>query len=719
MSGNGSDRKRDKPDDVDTPPVSKKQLQEAQAFEQAFDGKMMELTKLLKTFPPEADPNLWQIQEDMFTLAGYMVKITKPVKLEATKEKSKSTIIDFLRLILGKLKTGTLQDYIPTTTDKFWEKEASELQDKLQRQIEANNTLGNDLRLAWDENKTKVTELDQKIASDTSTIQKLEADLMKANVEIQNLQSIVQQGEASSKSLLSQSQREVESLTSQIETLTQQLSTASTVNNNMDFTSSMISQEAFPELSSTSLSSLNTLFYSQGGPRPTPPTQRPTQRPTPQPKQASKITPKIQRWIENLRTTRDPETYIHIIFGDNPILENIEQLKTKIYTAAKETCKCQPTNCKCQEIVKSLQTRAAPGHKPVIAMISKNVREFRRKLEKTIINDLKLTLIDLYNRKWPELIPGEAKIDDTDKPEKELKFFVKQIPVEAENIKDELEQQLPKLNQVVRILRRDGTPTTTIWATIEDNPDNRKRLEDAAKKGVYVRNWRRPLELEQRNDVTQCSKCQQFGHDFRKCRNPTPKCRICSMEHFTRDHIKTDGEEYKCINCGNNHQANSRKCKKLLEAEKLQLAKKESNPARNRTITTTKPTQGNKRSNTKECFVCRKPGHIAKNCPEKQDQRNQPNNTQQPSLNQRPRGGKNRAQHNTDNRNQGTDMYNLLTSFLSAAGGPDYYKNNLSSWADVTRKNSTNHRGRANNNNNNRNQNPTTTNSNRSSWKRR
>jgi len=58
--------------------------------------------------------------------------------------------------------------------------------------------------------------------------------------------------------------------------------------------------------------------------------------------------------------------------------------------------------------------------------------------------------------------------------------------------------------------------------------------------------------------MTQCFKCQKFGHTAAKCRDSMPTCRNCAEGHDSRE---CKSEVVKCANCKGPHKASSVKCK--------------------------------------------------------------------------------------------------------------------------------------------------------------
>ena len=64
--------------------------------------------------------------------------------------------------------------------------------------------------------------------------------------------------------------------------------------------------------------------------------------------------------------------------------------------------------------------------------------------------------------------------------------------------------------------------------------------------------------------VTQCHRCQQFGHGTTNCRLP-PKCVKCIGNHLTSQCQKTQEQKPQCVNCKGEHPANYSKCEVYLK----------------------------------------------------------------------------------------------------------------------------------------------------------
>ena len=67
--------------------------------------------------------------------------------------------------------------------------------------------------------------------------------------------------------------------------------------------------------------------------------------------------------------------------------------------------------------------------------------------------------------------------------------------------------------------------------------------------------------------VTQCFKCQKFGHNFFECKETQSTCLRCGGDH-RHSTCSTLREQAKCANCAGNHAANFKGCPKFREAQK-------------------------------------------------------------------------------------------------------------------------------------------------------
>lgn len=65
-------------------------------------------------------------------------------------------------------------------------------------------------------------------------------------------------------------------------------------------------------------------------------------------------------------------------------------------------------------------------------------------------------------------------------------------------------------------------------------------------------------KYNKKQKITQCYKCQRFGHGRNNCHRMVV-CMRCAKNHETKD-CPTPNENHKCHNCGEGHMANDPKC---------------------------------------------------------------------------------------------------------------------------------------------------------------
>ena len=78
------------------------------------------------------------------------------------------------------------------------------------------------------------------------------------------------------------------------------------------------------------------------------------------------------------------------------------------------------------------------------------------------------------------------------------------------------------------------------------------------------------------SEPLQCYKCQRLGHRADSCKGKT-RCLLCGGEHNNKDCSTKKEEDFKCANCGGAHKANSRECKYIKSARKVEEVRAKEN----------------------------------------------------------------------------------------------------------------------------------------------
>ena len=125
------------------------------------------------------------------------------------------------------------------------------------------------------------------------------------------------------------------------------------------------------------------------------------------------------------------------------------------------------------------------------------------------------------------------------------------------DIQSELEEiNNIKVAKLFRIQSRSlDKPTQLIRVFTDDDLACRKAIDN----GVYICNELKRCEASKTEPrVTQCYKCQNFGHMAINCPNQQ-RCLRCGDNHAVRD-CKIPKQQVKCINCRGEHPAQYKDC---------------------------------------------------------------------------------------------------------------------------------------------------------------
>lgn len=97
-----------------------------------------------------------------------------------------------------------------------------------------------------------------------------------------------------------------------------------------------------------------------------------------------------------------------------------------------------------------------------------------------------------------------------------------------------------------------------------ENDDLKKKILKEGRLKMKLRSFKIE-EYKKPIKITQCYRCQGFGHVKRQCTNKKSKCFICGEEHEG----KCESKVRKCANCKEEHLSNSSKCKFIKDRIKL------------------------------------------------------------------------------------------------------------------------------------------------------
>jgi len=109
-------------------------------------------------------------------------------------------------------------------------------------------------------------------------------------------------------------------------------------------------------------------------------------------------------------------------------------------------------------------------------------------------------------------------------------------------------------SQDIRVVYHSGPKSDVVTdLVIEVSPKILRQIEG---KKAYIGGIRSTLNLN--HSVSQCFKCQKYGHTAKNCREEQSTCRNCAENHDSRSCKVKDN--FKCCNCKGMHKASSDGC---------------------------------------------------------------------------------------------------------------------------------------------------------------
>lgn len=143
--------------------------------------------------------------------------------------------------------------------------------------------------------------------------------------------------------------------------------------------------------------------------------------------------------------------------------------------------------------------------------------------------------------------------------EKLLHVVFRGIPVEVktEDIEEDLKEKGLNPQNIIRMTKGpEKTPMPLVLVLLPKTDKDVFNLTDILRLKITVETQK------SRNTITQCYRCQRFGHAQSRCK-AHPKCVKCGEDHQSYDCNKSRQEPATCANCGKAHPANYRGCEKF------------------------------------------------------------------------------------------------------------------------------------------------------------
>lgn len=139
---------------------------------------------------------------------------------------------------------------------------------------------------------------------------------------------------------------------------------------------------------------------------------------------------------------------------------------------------------------------------------------------------------------------------ERDIPDSELSGIIaKQYPELGIN-----ESDAPR---VLKLLFRKGPKSgDNVWWVMEVDPTIFKNCMEL--KRLYISYM--SCKIREFNEITQCNKCQKFGHSEKYCRADSPICGWCAISGHGKKDCPNNNKEPKCINCAKSFTSGHKLC---------------------------------------------------------------------------------------------------------------------------------------------------------------
>ncbi|MDD9338997.1 MAG: hypothetical protein PV362_04930, partial [Providencia heimbachae] len=194
-----------------------------------------------------------------------------------------------------------------------------------------------------------------------------------------------------------------------------------------------------------------------------------------------------------------------------------------------------------------------------------------------------LCYVNTYNERDNEIVKERLRsagynfFGHAPKEERSKKLILRGLDpdVTEEEIKQDLITQNIKVTKVVQMTKNDQNNKKyklPIYVIIMEPNQDLRAVRDIRNVTEYIVKWENVLPSDR---VTQCFKCQLFGHTAKYC-DMKFRCVKCLEDHGPKECTKKRNiDTPRCVNCQGEHPANYKNCSVLITAQERLLNNKE------------------------------------------------------------------------------------------------------------------------------------------------
>ena len=174
---------------------------------------------------------------------------------------------------------------------------------------------------------------------------------------------------------------------------------------------------------------------------------------------------------------------------------------------------------------------------------------------------------NILRQDWPQDKYGKLKARLPKENTANHEVIITNIPVcvTSLEIKERAKELLLDPKDVYRFNKK-GTqePSKNVKVTLGSKAEKDHLLSHGF--GIYSQHFK-VVENRANPSVSQCFKCQRFGHNFYECKATASTCLRCGEQHRLSE-CKADKGKPKCSNCSGNHAASYKGCPIYKEEQK-------------------------------------------------------------------------------------------------------------------------------------------------------